>query len=163
MAPTHLPGTAWLRWLRHRPLRLGVQTGIYLAAVMAVALLIANRLPALEPFADLRNWICGSLFVLVALIPVAAFWRVPWNLFTSAATGWLLFTFAYSVAGLFFENLHTRLNKTPFHMFLLGAGCYAVVAVAIWVAGMTKAALQHGFAHPHHRSPAPGWRAHSNE
>jgi hypothetical protein len=163
MAPTHLPGAAWLRWLKHRPLRMGVMTGIYLTAVMTVALLTANRLPELEPFADLRNWICSSLFVLVALIPVATFWRAPWYLFTSAASGWLVFCLAYSAAGLFFENLHTRLNKTPFHMFLLGAGCYAVVAVAIWVAGMTRAALQHGLAHPHHRSSAEGWRAHPNE
>lgn len=74
MAPTHLPGTAWLRWLKHRPLRLGLLTGIYLTAVMMVALLAANRLPTLEAYADLRNWICGSLFVLVALIPVATFW-----------------------------------------------------------------------------------------
>jgi len=163
MAPTHLPGTAWLRWLKHRPLRQGVLTGIYLTAVMTVALLTANRLPALEAYADLRNWMCGSLFVLVALIPVATFWRAPWHLFTSAATGWLVFTLAYWGAGLFFENLHTRLNKTPFHMFLLGAGCYAVVAVAIWVFGMMRVVLQHGFAHPHHRSPAAGWRAHHNE
>jgi len=163
MAPTHLPGAAWFRWLKHRPLRMGVLTGIYLTAVMAVALITANRLPALELYADLRNWICGSLFVLVALIPVAAFRRAPWHLFTSAATAWLVFSLAYSVAGLFFEHLHTRLNKTPFHMFLLGAGCYAVVAVTIWVAGMTRAALQHGLAHPQHRTPAPGWRAHPNE
>jgi len=152
MAPTHLPGAAWLRWLKNLPLRIGVLTGIYLTAVMTVALLCANRIPALEPYADLRNWTCSSLFVLVALIPVATFRRAPWALFTSATAGWLVFSTAYSVAGMFFENLHTRLNKTTFHMFLLGAGCYAVVAVAIWVGDMTKSALEHGLAHSHHRS-----------
>ena len=63
-----------------------------------------------------------------------------------------MFSTAYGVAGMFFENLHTRLNKTAFHMFLLGAGCYAVVSVAIWVGDMTKSALEHGLAHSHHRS-----------
>jgi hypothetical protein len=152
MAPTHLPGSTWLQWLRHLPLRIGVLTGIYLTVVMTVALLAANRIPELEPFADLRNWSCSSLFLLVGLIPVAAFRRRPWWLFTSAASGWLLFSLSYSMAGAFFENLHTRLNKTPFHMFLLGVGTYAVVAVTLWVAGMARDAIMHGFAHPHHRS-----------
>ena len=154
MAPTHLPGTAWLRWLKHRPLRIGVLTGIYLSAVMTVALFSANRIPSLEPYADLRNWICNSLFVLFALIPVATFWRAPWAMFTSATSGWLVFSLSYGVAGLFFENLQTRLNKTTFHMFLLGAGSYAVVAVFLWVWEMLTVAIAHGFAHPHHRSPS---------
>lgn len=154
MPPTHLPGAAWLRWLRHRPLRIGVLTGIYLSAVMAVALFCANRIPSLEPYADLRNWVCNSLFVLVALVPVASFWRAPWALFTSATSGWLVFSMSYSVAGMFFEHLTTRLNKTPFHMFLLGAGSYAVVAVFLWVWGMFGAAIAHGLAHSHHRTPS---------
>lgn len=154
VASTHLPGAAWLRWLRHRPLRIGVLTGIYLSAVMAVALFCANRIPSLEPYADLRNWTCNSLFVLVALIPIASFWQAPWALFTSATSGWLVFSMSYGVAGLFFENLQTRLNKTTFHMFLLGAGSYAVVAVALWVWEMARVAIAHGFTHPHHRSPS---------
>ena len=152
MVPAHLPGSAWLRWVRNTPLRTGVLTGIYLSAVMTVALLAANRLPALEPFADLRNWICDSVFLMVWLIPVATFRNRPWWLFTSAASGWVVFSVAYALAGFFFENLHTRLSKTPFHMFLLGAGIYAVVAVTLWVYGMAKDALAHGFAHEPHRS-----------
>lgn len=153
MAPTRLPGVAWLRWLKNLPLRIGVLTGIYLTAVMTAALLCANRIPELEPYADLRNWICSSLFILVALIPVATFRRAPWALFTSAVSGWLIFSLGYGVAGMFFENLQSRLNKSTFHMFMLGAGCYAVVAVAIWVGEMTRVVLAHGFAHPHHRTP----------
>ena len=152
MVPTHLPGSRWLRWLRNTPLRTGVLTGIYLSAVMTVALLVANRLPALEPFADLRNWICSSVFLLVWLVPVAAFRNRPWWLFTSAGAGWLIFSLAYALAGIFFENLHTRLNKTPFHVFLLGAGIYAVVAVTLWVSGMARHAIEHGLAHEHYRS-----------
>ncbi|HMD30363.1 MAG TPA: hypothetical protein VKG84_00545 [Candidatus Acidoferrales bacterium] len=150
MVPTHLPGAAWLKWLKNLPLRIGVLTGIYLTAVMTAGLLTANRLPELEAFADLRNWTCSSMFLLVALIPVATFRRRPWSLFTSAASGWLVFSLAYWFAGIYFEHLHTRLNKTPFHVFLLGLGSYAVIAVAIWVGTMTREVLQHGIAHPHH-------------
>jgi len=150
VVPTHLPGAAWLKWLRNLPLRIGVLTGIYLTVVMVAGLLAANRLPELEVFADLRNWSCGVLFILIALIPVATFRRRPWSLFTSAASGWLVFSLAYWVAGIYFEHLHTRLNKSPFHVFLLGLGSYAVVAVALWVAEMTSAVLEHGIAHPHH-------------
>jgi len=153
-APTHLPGAAWLRWLKHRPLRIGVLTGLYLSGVMAVALFCANRIAALEAYADLRNWICNSLFVLVALIPVATFRRAPWALFISSTAGWLVFSLSYGMAGVFFDHLQTRLNKTTFHMFLLGAGSYAVLAVALWVWGMAGAALAHGIAHSHHRSPS---------
>ena len=154
MAPTHLPGAAWLRWMKHRPLRIGVLTGIYLSAVMAVALVCANRIPALEPYADLRNWICNCLFLLVALVPVATFWRSPWALFTSATFGWFVFSLSYGLAGLYFDHLQTRLNKSPFHMFLLGAGSYAVLAVAIWVWDMLSAAIVHGLAESPQRSPS---------
>jgi hypothetical protein len=140
--------------MKHRPLRIGVLTGVYLSTVMAVALFCANRIPTLEPYADLRNWICESIFVLVSLVPVATFWRAPWALFTSATSGWLTFSMSYGLAGVFFEHLQTRLNKTPFHMFLLGVGSYAVVAVFIWVWDMLGAAIVHGLAHPHHRSPS---------
>jgi len=150
-----LPGSVWLRWLRNPPLRTGVLCGLYLAGVMAVALLAANRLPALEPFADLRNWICRGVFLIFSLVPVGAFFRAPWRLFLSGATGWLVFTLGYAVAGIFFDNLHTRLNITTFHMFLLGAGSYAVVAVALWVAESAKLAIAHALVHPHsHTRPA---------
>ena len=110
--------------------------------------------PRARAHADLRNWICNCLFVLVALVPVATFWRAPWALFTSATSGWFVFSFSYSVAGLFFDHLQTRLNKTPFHMFLLGAGSYAVLAVAIWVWDMLSAVIAHGLAHSPERSPS---------
>jgi len=139
-------------------MRTGVLTGVYLAAVMGVGLLAANRLPALEPFADLRNWICRGVFLIFALVPVGTFFRAPWKLFLSGATGWLVFTMGYALAGVFFDNLHTRMNITTFHMFMLGAGSYAVVAAALWVAESAKLAFTHALHHSH--SPAPPARPH---
>jgi hypothetical protein len=153
---TQLPGSIWFRWLKNPPMRTGALVGVYLAGIMAVALLAANRLPALEPFADLRNWICRGVFLIFALVPVGTFFRAPWKLFVSGGTGWLVFTLSYSVAGLFFDNLHSRLNISTLHMLFLGAGSYAVVAVALWVVETAKQVIEHAAAQPHsHGRPAP--------
>ena len=150
-----LHSSVWLRWLHNPPMRTGVFCGLYLSGVMAVALLAANRLPALEPFADLRNWICRGVFVIFALVPMGTFFRTPWKLFLSGSMGWLVFSLSYSVAGLFFDNLHSRLNISTLHMLFMGAGSYAVVAVAIWVAESAKQAIEHTIAHSHtHGRPA---------
>jgi hypothetical protein len=152
---TQLPGSVWLRWVKNPPMRAGVLTGAYLAAVMGVGLLAANRLPALEPFADLRNWVCRGVFLIFALLPVGTFFRAPWRLFLSGATGWSVFTLGYALAGVVFDNLHTRMNITTFQMLLLGAGSYAVVAAALWVGESAKLALTHGLHHSHaHTRPA---------
>jgi hypothetical protein len=159
MVPTHLPGAVWFRWLRNLPLRIGVLTGIYLTMVMTVALLTANRLPWLETYADLRNWVCRILFLLIALIPVGSFLRAPWSMFCSGVTAWLLFTLNYTVAGHIFENLYTRMKITSFHMFLLGVGSYAVISAAIWVFETAKVAVEHLLVH----QPAAGRAARPNE
>jgi hypothetical protein len=132
-------------------MRTGVMAGAYLTGLMAVALLAANRLPALEPFADLRNWICRGVFLIFALVPVGTFFRAPWQLFVSGSSGWLVFSLGYALAGVFFDNLHTRLNISTLHMLLLGAGSYAVLAAALWVVESAKLAIEHVIEH----SPTP--------
>ncbi len=146
-----LPGTAWFQWVRNLPLRIGVVTGVYLTAVMVGGLLAANRLPLLESFADIRNWACRLLFALVMLVPICSFLRAPWNMFASGLTAWVLFSLAYAVAGRFFEGLYTRFF-TAFHMFIIGASLYAVVAVAVWVVWLVKAMRTHLPAHERGRA-----------
>ena len=136
MTATRLPGSAWLLWLRNFPLRVGVLTGAYLSAIMIVAVLAANRLTFLESVADLRNATFAALFALTAAIPLAIFVRKPAELFLSGMAGWLLFALAYRLTGVFFENLFSRLGKTPFHAFMLGAIVYGLLAVTSWVASM---------------------------
>ncbi|HUK53780.1 MAG TPA: hypothetical protein VL099_10875 [Candidatus Binatia bacterium] len=135
-------------------MRTGVLAGVYLTGVMVVALVAANRLPALEPFADLRNWICRGVFLIFALVPIGTFFRAPWKLFVSGASGWLVFTLGYSVAAVVFDNLHTRLNISNLHMLFLGVGSYALVAVALWVVESAKLTIEHTLAHSHSHSRA---------
>ncbi len=135
-----LPGLAWFAWVRNQTLRIGVLTGVYLGAVMVIAVLSANRAPLLDDFAEIRNWVFRVLFVLIAAIPIGMFRRAPARLFACGVLAWLLLALAYSVTGMFFENLFARLGKTPFHLFMLGVTAYAVVAVAAWVVPMVRSA-----------------------
>ncbi|HEX9760327.1 MAG TPA: hypothetical protein VGA40_05390, partial [Candidatus Acidoferrales bacterium] len=111
MPATRLPGYAWFAWLRNLTLRVGVLTGMYLIVVMVAALLAANRIPLLEPVADLRNWVARIAFGLVMLAPLVPFRRSPARLFASAMVGWLMLTLVYWWMGVPFENLHLRFYR----------------------------------------------------
>jgi hypothetical protein len=146
MMPAPIPGSQWFRWVRNLTLRVGVLTGVFLTAVMVISVLAATQLPFLEPFADLRNGISYAAFALIALIPLTCFLRSPVKMFASAMCGWAILSVSYVVMGFFFVNLHTRLGKTPFHIFILGAAVYGVAAVALWVTGMVASLREHPVA-----------------
>jgi len=135
MIPQRLPGFKLLAWLKHDVLRVGVLTGAYLCVVMVVAVLAANRVPFLEPFAEIRNWVARGAFFLVMLIPIAFFRRSAVWLFFSAVLGWTILCLAYWAMGIPFEHLHVRL-RPPLNLFVIGACVYGVVAVVLWVSTM---------------------------
>jgi hypothetical protein len=128
--------------MQHRPLRVGVLVGAYLTAVMAVSLALANRMPALEPMAEMRNAASYAAFGLAAVLPVWIFRREPGSLFVASIAAWGLFSVMYALAGLAFDNLFVRLHKTPLNVFMLGACVYGLLAVVAWVAAMIDA-LRH--------------------
>ncbi len=134
-----LPGSQWLAWLQYRPLRVGVLVGCYLAVVMVVSLVLANRVPALEDLAQMRNAASYAAFALMAALPVWIFRREPGSLFVASVAAWGLFSLMYAVMGFPFENLHVRLHKTPGNVFMLGAAVYGLLAVVAWVASMVGA------------------------
>ncbi len=136
MTTTPLPGSRWFRWVHNFTLRVGVMTGLYLTAVMVIAILVANRVAFLEPFADFRNWTARAAFLFFLLIPIGCFLRSPVKMFASGMCAWAMLSVNYALMGLFFTNLHMRLGKTPFHVLILGALAYGMAAVASWVAGM---------------------------
>lgn len=139
MTQTPLPGSRWFRWVHNFTLRVGVMTGLYLTAIMVIAILVANRLPFPEPgghFAEIRNWTARGAFLFVMLVPMACFLRAPVRMFASGMCAWAMLSVSYALMGLFFTNLHARLDKSPFHLFVLGAVVFGMAAVASWVAGM---------------------------
>lgn len=134
----------------------GLYTGALLMIVMLGALVAANRIPGLERYALERNAASYSLFVLCMMIPVCRFLSRPREMFTSAMIGWVIFVFAYDLAGLFFVNLFQVL-RSPFQAFIEGAVVYGVCAVGSWVAGMVLHARRHSIAPE--RQPAEEGRA----
>jgi len=136
MSPSRLPGAKWLAWLRIPALRVGVLTGVYLIVVMVAAVMAANRVPALEPYARLRNGICWAAFALVMLMPVVYFFRTPMQLAAAGFSAWLLFTLAYGAMGMVFANLHNRMGVEMLHAWILGMVLYSVAAVGAWVVAM---------------------------
>lgn len=138
-ATAKLPGSQWLGWMQHRPLRVGVLVGVYLTLVMVASLVLANRVPVLEPMAGIRNATSYAVFALLAILPVWIFRREPGSLFVASIAAWGLFSLMYALAGVVFDNLFVRLHKTPLNVFMLGAAVYGLLAVVSWVAGMIGA------------------------
>ena len=126
-----LPGVRWFLWLRIVSLRTGILTGIYLSIVFVAWLLVANRFPALEPFAETRNVIGGARLVTMLAFPALRFWRKPGRLFVAGLTAWMILTMTYLAAEMHFTLLETRMGAL--HVFMLGAVTYGFAAVLDWV------------------------------
>jgi hypothetical protein len=130
-ARTQSPGLRWPSWLRNETLRNGVLTGIYISCIFVSWLELANRVRELEPFAGARNLIATLLVVVVLTVPALRYRRDPARLFASGLIAWGILTLTYLTSELFFKLLESRMGF--FHVFVLGAISYGVVAVLDWV------------------------------
>lgn len=129
----------------------GCYTGAMLTVAMLGALVVANRIPALEPYAFERNAACYALFVMLMLLPILRFLNRPVKMFVASMTGWIILTVAYDFGGIYFHNLFNVLQRTPLEVLTEGAILYGVLSVAAWVCAMVLHARRH--------SIAPGRRA----
>lgn len=113
-------------------LKAGLMLGAALAGVAIVWLLIANRVPALERFALLRNMAAGAIVVvLLILVPVYRFRRHPSHLFACTFTSWVILTAIYALLQIPFPRLGLRLGT--FHFFVLGAVVLGLASSLVWV------------------------------
>jgi hypothetical protein len=131
-------------------LRIAIVAGCYIGAMLTVtmlgALVLANRVPSLEGYAFERNAACSALFGMLMLLPVLRFLNRPVRMFISSMTAWLILTVAYDFAGIYFRNLFSALQRTPFEVLIEGTIVYGVVAVAAWVFAMILHARRHPLA-----------------
>ena len=127
-------------------LRTGIYTGALLIVVMWAALVAANRMASLEPYALERNAASYSLFLLFMLIPVARFWNRPLRMFASATISWVLFAATYEAAGMVFHNLFDSLRHSPLLVLMEGIFVYGLFAVGSWVMEMVLHARHHSIA-----------------
>lgn len=125
------PGHRWFRFLRTAPIRVGIYTGVCLSSVLTAWVLVANRIPFLEPLAQQRNVAATLLLILIAAMPVVRFLRSPADLLISGLLAWGLFALIYRTLTFFFRLLEEYYSA--FHVFVLGAVAYLLFATLSWV------------------------------
>jgi hypothetical protein len=115
-------------------LKLGLVIGAGLSGVAITWLLIANRLPALDPLAMIRNVAAGALVIILMLVPACRFRRHPSHLFACSITAWSILTLVYAVLQIPFPRLAARMGT--FHFFMLGAVLLGLASALLWVIQM---------------------------
>ncbi|HKM67558.1 MAG TPA: hypothetical protein VJX70_10365 [Candidatus Acidoferrum sp.] len=137
------PGYRWFHFLRNIPVRVGLYTGVCLSVVLIAWVLIANRVPFLEPLAQQRNVVAALLLALIASMPVLRFLRSPGDLLVSGLIAWSLLTLAYRILCAIFVLLADY--HGAFHVFVLGAVTYLIFATLSWLGKMVwRAREAHG-------------------
>ena len=133
MISAHLPPSPRQRFRFFRPaaIRVGLHTGVCLSLVFTAWLLLANRIPFLEPLAQQRNLAATVLLLLIAAMPVFRFLRSPADLLRSGLLAWSLLTLTYRSLTFFFASLEDYFSA--FHLFVLGAVAYLFFATLSWV------------------------------
>ncbi len=135
----------------HPVLKFGFYTGLAMVVEMTVALIVINRVAALERYALERNAFFMGCFFVLMLAPVCRFLREPVHMFSAAMTAWVMFVAGYYLIGFYFERLFDALHRGPVLVLVEGAVLYGIAAVGSWVAEMIVHACRH--------SITPGRRA----
>jgi small-conductance mechanosensitive channel len=125
------PGYRWFHAFRNAPVRIGAYTGVCLSVVFTCWILLANRVPFLEPLARQRNMLASALLILIAAMPVVRFLRSPADLLISGLLAWSLLTFTYRILTLSFSLLEEYYSAL--HVFVLGAVVYLIFATLSWI------------------------------
>jgi hypothetical protein len=129
-----LPGYHWFRVFKNVPVRVGLYTGLCLSFAFAMWIVIANRMPALEQFAQARNVSAVVALCFLSAIPAVRFYRDPWGLLASGLLAWTLLSITYRGLCLVFVLLGEKYGT--FHIFALGAVVYLICATLSWIGTM---------------------------
>jgi hypothetical protein len=126
-----LPAYRWFQFLRNAPIRMGIYTGVALSLVFSAWVIVANRMPLLEPFARARNIGAIAALCFFASLPTLRFFRSPGDMLVSGLVGWTILSFSYRILCAVFVLLQDR--YTAFHVFMLGAVIYLICATVSWI------------------------------
>lgn len=143
-----LPGYRWLMFLRNVPVRVGIYTGICLSLVFVIWLVLANRVPLLEPLAMARNIVAVVILVSFATLPLLRFYRSPGDLMVSGLLAWTLLSITYRFLCMVFVLLGEKYSA--FQVFVLGAVVYLLGATLSWIGTMIWRVRAADISHPHH-------------
>lgn len=143
-----LKGPERLAFLKEASVRAGLFTGVCLSAAFTGWVVAANRMPVLEPLALARNIAAVCLLTLIASLPAFRFFRSPGELLSSGLIAWSLLTLTFGVLRIFFVRLDA--SYSGFHVFVLGAVAYLLLATLSWVGTILWRAWLSGNSHFHH-------------
>jgi len=127
----HLPGYSRLHVFKNAAIRTGVYAGVGLAMVLVAWVFVANRAPALEPFALERNIAAAVALGLFAAVPVLRFLRLPGPLLASSLIAWSILALTYRLLCVFFWGLAERYSTVQ--LFTIGAILYMILATLSWI------------------------------
>ncbi|MDE3109849.1 MAG: hypothetical protein KGL02_07905 [Acidobacteriota bacterium] len=134
----------------HAFLKFGLYTGLAMVAETVIALVVINRVPALERYALARNSFFIACFFVLMVAPVCRFLRQPVRMFSSAMVAWAIFVSGYELAGLYFDRLFDALHRGPIVVLVEGAVLYGIAAVGSWVAKMIVHACRYSIQPDRH-------------
>lgn len=126
-----LPGYGKLGVFQNAAVRTGVYAGLGLSIAFFAWVIVANRIPALEPLAFERNVAGAAALGLFAAVPVLRFLRLPGHLLASSLIAWAIFAFVYRLLCFAFHGLAVRYGAV--HIFALGAVLYLILATISWL------------------------------
>jgi len=146
MSPSQPRERNWRLWFRHPALhhpalRTGLRMGVLLSLVLTAWLLLANRVSILDRLAIVRNAAALAVLFLIAFEPIARFRNSAGNLLVSGVIGWATGSLCYFAWTLYFHRLYDRMGA--FHIFVLGAAVYLLLAAIVWIGGLIRATREH--------------------
>jgi len=153
MAPSQRRAARSSFFRRFPAVATGLRTGILFSLVLTVWLFLANRVPALDRVQVVRNAAALAVGVLIAFEPVARFRNSARNLAVAGGIGWAIGSLCYFAWTLYFLRLASLMGA--FHLFVLGAAVYGLIAVIFWLAAVVRTLHHHRLAESklHHRAP----------
>jgi hypothetical protein len=131
----------------HAAFRIGVYVGIALSVSLTTWIIVANRVPFLEPFDRERNLVATTVIGLFALIPIMRYMSAPRSLLASGLVAWAILSFVYRLLCLHFPGLYNV--RTPTQVLMLGALFYLISATVAWMIALVWRVRQSQPPHSH--------------
>jgi hypothetical protein len=133
--------------ITHAAFRVGVYVGVALSVSLTTWIIVANRVPFLEPFDRERNLIAATVIGLFALIPIMRYMSAPRSLLASGLVAWTILSFVYRLLCLHFPGLYNV--RTPAQVLMLGALFYLISATVAWMIALVWRVRQSQPPHSH--------------
>jgi len=143
----NIPGSVRPPTVRHVAFRIGVYVGIALAVVLTIWIVLANRVPFLEPFNRERNLIASTIIGLFALVPVMRYMNAPRSLLLSGLVAWTILSFTYRLLCIYFPGLYGI--RTPMQVLAMGMLFYLISATVAWMIAVIWRVRQSNSSHSH--------------